>query len=389
MGPTNDSRLSVLIASWGGGGNLPPLLAAGSLLAERGHQVRFLASAATRGPARELAFDVLAYGRGVDPDERVSFEAQAEAVLATVAGRDIAFDVRDAVIETDANLVVADCMLPAALVAARALRRPSASLVHFLYGTLRAHLLRGGGWWAEQVPVLNATCLALGVPPFAGELAAWEAPELMLVTAPRWFDRDLDYPARVIHAGPLGIRRRATAPTAGGGQDAPPCVLLSFSTTVMDGQPALIQRACDAIGDLGVDAILTLGNVVPPSTVTVPSNVEILSFADHDALLPHCAAVVSHGGLGTVLRALAHGVPMVLLPLGREQPVNADRVAALGAGIHLDADSPPREIRASLERLLADPAFSDAAAAAAQRIAADEPDRAAVEALEQVAASTR
>ncbi len=338
MGPTNDSRLSVLIASWGGGGNLPPL----------------------------LAFDVLAYGRGVDPDERVSFEAQAEAVLATVAGRDIAFDVRDAVIETDANLVVADCMLPAALVAARALRRPSASLVHFLYGTLR-----------------------LGVPPFAGELAAWEAPELMLVTAPRWFDRDLDYPARVIHAGPLGIRRRATAPTAGGGQDAPPCVLLSFSTTVMDGQPALIQRACDAIGDLGVDAILTLGNVVPPSTVTVPSNVEILSFADHDALLPHCAAVVSHGGLGTVLRALAHGVPMVLLPLGREQPVNADRVAALGAGIHLDADSPPREIRASLERLLADPAFSDAAAAAARRIAADEPDRAAVEALEQVAASTR
>jgi UDP:flavonoid glycosyltransferase YjiC (YdhE family) len=108
-------------------------------------------------------------------------------------------------------------------------------------------------------------------------------------------------------------------------------------------------------------------------------------FADHDSLLPDSAAVIGHGGLGTVLRALAHGVLQLLLPLGRDQAFNAGRVERLEAGIRLPPDAPPERIRIALRTILADPRFPAAATLAARRIAADEPDRTAAEVLERTA----
>jgi UDP:flavonoid glycosyltransferase YjiC (YdhE family) len=97
------------------------------------------------------------------------------------------------------------------------------------------------------------------------------------------------------------------------------------------------------------------------------------------------AAVIGHGGLGTALRALAHGVPQLLLPLGRDQAFNAGRVEQLDAGIRLATDAPPARIRAALQELLADSRFEAAAALVARRVAADEPDRTAAEAIEHTA----
>jgi UDP:flavonoid glycosyltransferase YjiC (YdhE family) len=103
----------------------------------------------------------------------------------------------------------------------------------------------------------------------------------------------------------------------------------------MQGQVALIQRVCDAIAGQAVDAILTLGPAVSAEAIRVPRNIEASPYADHDQLLSRCAAVVTHGGLGTTLRSLAHGTPLLLLPLGRDQQFNAGRVVELGAGICL------------------------------------------------------
>jgi UDP:flavonoid glycosyltransferase YjiC (YdhE family) len=83
-----------------------------------------------------------------------------------------------------------------------------------------------------------------------------------------------------------------------------------------------------------------------------------------------------------VLRALAHGVPQLLLPLGRDQAFNADRVEQVAAGIRLPTDAPPGRIRTALRGLLADRRFAAQASVAARRIVADEPDRTAAEALE-------
>jgi UDP:flavonoid glycosyltransferase YjiC (YdhE family) len=198
------------------------------------------------------------------------------------------------------------------------------------------------------------------------------------VTVPKWFDLATGYPANVVHAGPLGVTR---APQEGSTPEGRPLVLLSFSTTVMLGQVALIQRVCDAIAGQPVDAILTLGPAVSAEAIRVPSNIEASPYADHDQLLSGCAAVVTHGGLGTTLRSLAHGTPLLLLPLGRDQQFNAGRVVELGAGICLPVEASPREIASALVELLARPQFREAAADAAAAIAADRPDEIAIEAL--------
>jgi hypothetical protein len=71
------ARLDVLIVSWAGGGNLPPLLAAGTLLAARDHRVCVLTSSATRQAAFDAGFDVVGYRRSPDPDAQTAFEQQA------------------------------------------------------------------------------------------------------------------------------------------------------------------------------------------------------------------------------------------------------------------------------------------------------------------------
>jgi UDP:flavonoid glycosyltransferase YjiC (YdhE family) len=84
------------------------------------------------------------------------------------------------------------------------------------------------------------------------------------------------------------------------------------------------------------------------------------------AVLPHVAAVLSHAGSGSVLGALTHGLPMVLLPMGADQPWNGDRCAALGVARVLDpGTATAADIAAALREVVADPAY--AAAAKAQR----------------------
>jgi UDP:flavonoid glycosyltransferase YjiC (YdhE family) len=368
--------------TWVSGGNLPPLLAAASLLDRRGHEVTVLGSGETRDAARRLGLGVTGYRRSPDPDIHADFEAQADLMMATMAGAEIALDARDALDELRPDLAVVDCMLPAAIAAARAVGAPTASLVHFLYGLARTQMLQAGGGWTTDLRSLAATHRMLGLAAPNDGLSAWEAPELLLVTAPHWLDVDCDAPANVLHAGPLGIRIRPPRPAPAGGRQR---VLLTFSTTVMAGQVALIERVCDAVADLDVDAVLTLGRAVDRDAVRVPANVDVLAYADHDRVMPSSAAVIGHGGLGTVLRALAHGVPQLLLPLGRDQAFNAGRVEQLEAGIRLGADAAPERIRVGLRELLTEPRFQAAAASAARRIAADEPDRSAVEGLERAA----
>jgi hypothetical protein len=109
-----------VVATWASGGNLPPLLALAALLREAGHPVHVLASNATRHPEVQNGFEPHPYPTAPQPDTSVPFEAQAATVLRTLAGLDIARDVRDLIEETKPRLLVADCMLPAAIVAAQA-----------------------------------------------------------------------------------------------------------------------------------------------------------------------------------------------------------------------------------------------------------------------------
>jgi UDP:flavonoid glycosyltransferase YjiC (YdhE family) len=366
--------MRVLVVTWSPGGNLPPLLAAARLLVARGHEVTMLASAATRADAEQAGLSVVAFRRSPDPDVRIAFEVQAERMMSTAAGAEIALDTRDAIDELQPEVVVVDCMLPAALAAGEAAARPTVSVVHFLYGPARKVMLHTGGSWTTDLGTLALTRAGLGLGSLESGLAAWERPDLVLVTAPDWLDVAAGAPPHVVHAGPLGVevapaRRRSR-------------VLLTFSTTVMAGQTALIERLGAAVGGLDLRPTLTLGPAIARDAVDLPDAVEVVAFADHDRLLPECALVVCHGGLGTVLRALAHGVPMLILPLGRDQAFNAGRVEALGAGLALPLDASPQRVLAALDTLRGDASFRVEAASAARRIAAAHPNQMAGEAVE-------
>jgi UDP:flavonoid glycosyltransferase YjiC (YdhE family) len=370
------------VVTWASGGNLPPLLATGDLLAARGFVVEILTSEATREEARRRGFETAAYRHAPEPDMSVSFEAQEGRLLAQAAGVELARDVHELALERSFDLLVVDCMLPAALAAGEAARVPTTSLVHFPYALARSVMARGGGAWTTDRATLDATRHELGLPATTCDLEAWESPELLLVTLPRWFDAPGELPDHVVHAGPLGVRAEPEAGHSGGGRRA----LLAFSTTVMEGQRRLVSNVCAALEQAGIEGVLTLGPALDRSVAADAAGVEIVDWADHDALMASCDLVVTHGGLGTTLRALAHGRPLLLLPLGRDQHFNAARVEALGAGLELPAGSRSTVIADAIARLLAEPAFRDGAGKAAAAIARECPDQTAGDALSRLVA---
>jgi len=91
-------------------------------------------------------------------------------------------------------------------------------------------------------------------------------------------------------------------------------------------------------------------------------------------VLPYCSAVITHGGHGTVMKALIAGVPLVVVPLGRDQPGNAARVIRAGAGLRLRKNASVSALRAAVARVTEDPGYRAAARRMADRLAAIFPD---------------
>ena len=131
-------------------------------------------------------------------------------------------------------------------------------------------------------------------------------------------------------------------------------MLLTLSTT-LQGQAEALPGLLDALASLPIRVLLTLGGVLAPDAVPAPGNVTVRGYLPHEAVLPHMAAVVTHAGMSTVATALAAGVPMVCVPQGRDQPLNAARVEELGAGLMIAADATPDELANAVQRVLADP----------------------------------
>lgn len=377
-------RRGVLVVTWGSGGNVPPLLAVGHLLAARGFRVEVLTSTATRAQVDRDGFVTHAHRRrAAGPDLHAPFEADAQRLLAEAAGIAVARDVLALTSELAPDLLVVDCMLPAGLAAGEAAGVPTASLVHFPYAAARSAMASGADPGPADLATLRDTRRRLGLPVTFGGPEAWESPELLLVTLPRWFDAPGRLPGHVLHAGPLGVRAAPEPGSPTGGRRA----LAAFSTTVMEGQRQLVENVCAALERARVEAVLTLGPALDRSVAAGAAGVEAVAWADHDRLLPTCDLVVTHGGLGTTLRALAHGRPLLVLPLGRDQHFNAARVEALGAGLQLAADASVGAIAAAIARLRVEPAFAHAARRVAASIAAERPDERAGDALAHVAAS--
>jgi UDP:flavonoid glycosyltransferase YjiC (YdhE family) len=125
--------------------------------------------------------------------------------------------------------------------------------------------------------------------------------------------------------------------------DRRPLVLVSLST-LNQAQASLMRRNLVAMAGVEARVLVTLGPALDPTEFPAPPNVHLERFVPHSAVLPHTAAMVTQCGVGTLAKALAHGVPLLCIPLVGDQPENAARVFARGAGLRLRGEALPREI---------------------------------------------
>jgi UDP:flavonoid glycosyltransferase YjiC (YdhE family) len=136
-----------------------------------------------------------------------------------------------------------------------------------------------------------------------------------------------------------------------------PTVYFTLGTVFNLESGDLFARALAGLSELPINLVVTVGRQIDPQEFgPQPAHVHLERFIPQASVLPHCDLVVSHGGSGSVGGALAHGRPMVLIPLGADQPLNADRVAALGLGRVLDpVTATPGDVRDAASDVLADP----------------------------------
>jgi len=140
-----------------------------------------------------------------------------------------------------------------------------------------------------------------------------------------------------------------------------PRVYLSFGT-VFHRRPALADAAL-ALIDLGAEVLVTIGPDNDPCQwgPSLP-HLHVRRFVDQAQLLPHCDAVVSHGGAGTVLGAAAHGLPQLILPQAADHFRSARALSAVSAGLALEPGfQTTGVIRSQAARLLASATHAEAA----------------------------
>ena len=141
-----------------------------------------------------------------------------------------------------------------------------------------------------------------------------------------------------------------------------PAVLASVSTVgLTDAQ--LVREVSEAVDGEDLDVVLTVAVAGAPPPL--PANVRLVRFMPHGALLSRVAAVVSHAGNGTVTRAACAGIPLLLLPDGKDQFDVARGAAAAGIALVLDREAADAmRVRTALRKLLDEPAFRTRGAAA-------------------------
>lgn len=159
-----------------------------------------------------------------------------------------------------------------------------------------------------------------------------------------------------------------TAPRFPGRADLPR-VLVTLGTIV--DEPGTLTAIVDSLLDHEVNVVVAVHPASNPQDLTVDtSQVHVTGFVPMRDLLDVVDVVITSGGAGTVLSVLGAALPMVILPLGLDKPLNAERVAAVGAATVIDD---PRQAGAAAVQVLGTPAFAAAASEMADRIAAMKP----------------
>ena len=412
--------MRILVAGWDSGGGVEAVQTVVRRAVDRGHQVRVLGTEGLRDRFESAGASFRVYRYAPDNDCRSAEtdlikEWEARTPLGQFArvrdrvmfgpAREFCRDVVEELDREPADLVVVDTLIPAALSGAEAAGCPSVLLMHGPYLMPRPGApppgsgfmpARGrlGHWrdWAAAsllmrvfrtgMPALNQARAEFGLAPIRdlGDVLS-TAGRVLVCTSPSYDFAAGAVPGNVRYVGP-----QLDDDAGGGTWDDPggrPLVLVGLSSTVMSHEEELLQRAADALGLLPVRGLLTTGPAVDPAAIRAPANVSVRRWVRHADVLPACSAVLTHGGHGTVIKALAAGVPLVVAPLGRDQPDNAARVVYAGAGLRVSRKASVADLRDAIGRVLDEPRFRTAARRMAATLAAERDEGLVVDELER------
>jgi hypothetical protein len=329
-----------LIVTWDGGGNVPPALNLGARLVNLGHRVRVLGWQTMAVRAAAAGVELATYPSVPPWPPGLPFEdAIEERLTPALDGAGTREDILAEAHAFGPDVVVVDCMMDAGLEAALELGLPTAVFVHLPYHAWTTEWVEGSAR-EERARILAKM-------------------DAVLAVVPPGFDTPGPLPDNTTYVGPI---TNPNPPERLDPHDVEllaspgdPLVLLSLSST-LQGQAAALPALLAAVATLPVRVLLTLGGVLPTDAVQAPENVTVRGFLPHERVLPHMAAVISHGGMSTITAALTAGVPLLCIPQGRDQPDNAGCVVAAGVGRSVATDAPATDIAAALEELLHDAA---------------------------------
>jgi len=357
-------ELDVLLVSWDGGGNVPPMLALGKRLVARGRRVRLLGPPTLAGRCRAtgLGFRPFAGEMSWTARPGVAIEDDMSSLSTHLTGPEIGTELLAAAEEHRPKALVVDAMAAAAVAAAERLRIPTAVLVH-----TRHRYSEAAGWRWLVVPV-NSARMQFGLEPLPEQpgwfAELWRRAGTVIVASYRQLEGERHAIAgHVHHVGPILDPDPAALPddvAAIVHDRVGVLVVVSLSSTYMHHE-AELTRIIRALNQVDARSVITLGNALDPGCVPVPDRGVVVSWAAHERLLPRADLVITHGGLGTILGALSAGVPLICMPLGREQPSNAAEVERIGAGLVIDRTASASVIREAVEQVLARSSYRESA----------------------------
>ena len=334
---------NVLFVTWDGGGNVPPALGIAAELQQRGHRVRVMGHPTQDAHVTGMGLDFTAF-HTARPFTAVDHHTPIDYIGVfgdRAMGRDVVAEMR----REPAELVIIDCILFGAMQAVAAEGIPYVVLEHMYDAYLVRKWLRGPmgiGMATKRIPTRRL---------LNGAVAR------MVACA-----EELDPAA----SGPRPVNLHYTGPVVTGAPAAPPepTVLASLSTVNFPGQARAMQSILDALGTLDVHGIATVAPAIGTETLSAPPNVELHGFVPHAELLPRVSMVIGHGGHATTMAALAHELPVLVMPMHPmlDQKMVGRSLVDAGAGRLLSKTSKAAVIAAAVDELMTEGPHRAAAA---------------------------
>jgi UDP:flavonoid glycosyltransferase YjiC (YdhE family) len=351
----------ILFTFVGGSGHFDPLIPVARAAEIVGHTVAFTGRPAMVSSVQSAGFTCFATGPdiGGTPERLPLLELNAEREdrdlregFARRTARHRARDILTLCAEWRPDVIVCDEVDFGGVVAAERRGLPHATVLVIAAGSFVRN--------AVVAEPLNELRAEHGLPPDP-DLAMLSRYLVLSPFPPSYRDPAFSLPATAHTLRPLTLEatREETAPPWIARLDGAPTIYFTLGTVFNMESGDLFSRVLAGLRDLKINLVVTVGRHIDPTEFgPQPANVHIERYIPQSLLLPQSSVVVSHGGSGSVMGALGHGLPMVLIPMGADQPLNAARCSELGLARVLDAvETTPETAREAVLAVLADSTY--------------------------------